>query len=184
MINLSGVKSINLRDDEVAIVNGIKRSINDGYYATCDKYLNKDWRIIDVTTGNAYPIDVNIPRNRFSSNGYYKIKPEDEFSRLADIYRNKDFASLAQRTTLSELEVLSNGQALVPNRYGGYTTKYSNYKDNPISRYYAKQKINNLALEAGEKPEVWLGKFNNYVTQQQNNLNRINSNTKDLLNIK
>ena len=173
-----------LRDDEAAIVNGIKRSINDGYYAPCDKYLNKDWRIIDVTTGNAYPIDVNIPRNRISSNGYYKIKPEDEFSSLADIYRSKDFASLAQRTTLSELEVLSNGQALVPNRYGGYTTKYSNYKDNPISRYYAKQKINNLALEAGEKPEVWLGKFNNYVTQQQNNINRITSNTKDLLNFK
>lgn len=171
-----------LRDDEAAIVNGIKRSIKEGYYTPCDKYLNKQWRTIDKTTHYAYPLKVKIPKDRYSD-GWYQIKPEDEFSSLADIYRNKDFASLATKRTLSELEVLSNGQAVVPDRYGT-TTRYSNYKDNPISRYYATQKINNLALEVGENPEVWLGKFNNYVTQQKNNLNRINSNTKNLMGIK
>ena len=171
-----------MRDDEATVVNGIKRSINEGFYRRPDKFYYADsgqtvWGTTDLASvRNPYRTFSDVRRSYWDDWSTYERKT---FSGIANHYRGKDFATIAKKEAIFRMKDLSIG-----NDYNIVGEKVSLNMTNPIQRYYATQKMKNLALQAGETPEVWLKGLNDYVTLEQNNLNRINSNTKDLMNIK
>lgn len=171
-----------LRDDEATVVNGIKRSINDGFYRIPDKCYDARsgetrWGTTDLASvRNPYRTFSDVRRSYWDNCSTFERKT---FSGIANHYRGKDFAAIAKKEAIFRMKDLSVGYD-----YNIVGEKVSLNMTNPIQRYYATQKMKNLALQAGETPEVWLKGLNDYVTLEQNNLNHINSNIKDLMNIK